>query len=398
MEAASDSGASVGTASPYAGRADLAGSAGPGGPFVPWPGEDAGGPPGRPHHHALLIAAAAAAAVLAVTSVVALRAVHSAGVPPASQAPSAIVATVGPGLADVTATLGYRQAVSAGTGLVLTSSGLVVTNNHVIEGATSVKVTDVGNHQTYQAEVAGYDQGRDIALLKLTGASALKTVTLGNSLDVRVGEKVYALGNAGGLGGAPAVVSGTVTGLNQSITALDRAQGIAEKLTGLISASTPVEPGDSGGPLVTAAGQVIGMDTAGSAQFQIQSGAARAFAIPVSQVAAVAREIEAGQGSPGVHIGPTAFLGIAVVSVSLPRPGDTEAGVAGVIAGSPAARAGLAAGDVITSLGGHAVTSASAFRTVMAAYHPGDTITVCWVDLADRVHTAAVVLVTGPAG
>ena len=372
-------------------------SAGHGGPFGPWPGEDAGGPPRRPHHRALLIpAAGAAAAVLAVASVVGHRVVSGTEAMPASQAATAIAARVGPGMVEVTATLGYRHAIRAGTGMVLSSSGLVVTNNHVIEGATSVKVTDVGNHHKYQAVIVGYGQGKDIALLKLTGASGLKTVTVGSSLVVRVGEKVFALGNAGGRSGAPTAVAGTVTGLNQSVTALDQTEGVIEELTGLISTSVPIEPGDSGGPLVTAAGQVIGMNTAEPAQFQIQSSAVQAFAIPVGQVAAVVSQIKTGKGSPGIHIGPTAFLGIAVVSFGVPVPGGTGAGVVGVTSESPAAEAGLAVGDVIMSLGGWVVTSASDVRTVMVAYHPGEKINVTWVDLAGRAHTAY--LVTGRAG
>jgi len=126
-----------------------------------------------------------------------------------------------PGLVDVVTTLGYQHAQAAGTGMVLTSSGEVLTNNHVINGATSISVTDVGNHHTYQAKVVGYDRSHDIAVLQLQGASGLQTVSTGTSSSAAVGQKVVALGNAGGKGGTPSVAVGKITGLNASITASD---------------------------------------------------------------------------------------------------------------------------------------------------------------------------------
>jgi S1-C subfamily serine protease len=320
---------------------------------------------------------------------------------PASPPASAPAARVDPGLVDVTATLGYQQVISSGTGMVLTPSGRVITNNHVIEGATSVTVTDAGNHRTYTAAVAGYDQGQDIAVLQLAAASGLKTVSLSTSSAVTAGEKVLALGNAQGQGGTPAAATGTITALGQSITAADQAVGISEQLTGLIQTDVPLQPGDSGGPLVSPAGRVIGMNTAASAQFQISSGAARAFAIPASQAAPIAAAIAAGRASAAVHIGATAFLGVQVVSYGVPVPGNPAvagAGVAGITPGTPAAGAGLVPGDVIVSIGGHAVTSAMSLRSVMDAYHPGDTASLHWIDHDGRAHTATIVLTAGPAG
>src|SRR5262249_31716399 len=163
---------------------------------------------------------------------------------------SQIAVKVGPGLVDVTSTLGYAHAGAAGTGMVLTPSGLILTNNHVVEGATSLKATDVGNGRTYRAVVVGYDRTHDTPVIKLGGASGLKTVTLGDSDQVAIGQKVVALGNAGGRGGRPSVVTGRVVDLNQSITANDASAGTSEKLAGLIHTDAPIEPGDSGGPLV----------------------------------------------------------------------------------------------------------------------------------------------------
>ena len=369
--------------------------------------------PRRPLYHALLIVVTLAVVTAAVlAAVMVYRAVRGPAAPataptsppaspPASPASSALAARVDPGLVDVTATLGYQQAISAGTGMVLTPSGRVITNNHVIEGATSITVTDVGNHRTYTAAVVGYDQGQDIAVLQLAAASGLTAVPLGTSSPVTVGERVLALGNAQGQGGTPAAAIGVVTAVGQSITATDQAAGISEQLTGLVQTSVPLQPGDSGGPLLSAAGQVIGMNTAASSQFQISSAAAQAFAIPASQAAPIAAAIAAGQASAAVHIGATAFLGVQVVSYGVPVPGNPAiagAGVAGITPGTPAARAGLVPGDVITSIGGHAVTSAMSLRAVMDAYHPGDTASLYWVDQDGQAHAATIVFATGPAG
>ena len=176
---------------------------------------------------------------------------------------SQVASKVDPGLVDVVSTLGYQSGAAAGTGMVLTSTGEVLTNNHVIDGATSIKATDVGNGRTYTAKVVGYDKSHDVAVLQLEGASGLQTVTLSSS-SPQTGQKVVALGNAGGKGGTPSVATGTVTGLDQSITASDESSGTAEQLTGLIGHNAGIQPGDSGGPLVNSYGQVVGMDTAAS--------------------------------------------------------------------------------------------------------------------------------------
>ena len=177
---------------------------------------------------------------------------------------SQIANKVDPGLVDIVSTLGDQNAEAAGTGMVVTSSGEVLTNNHVIDGATSIKATDIGNGRTYTAKVVGYDKSDDVAVIQLQGASGLTTVSFGDSSQVAVGQSVVALGNAGGKGGTPSVATGTVTALNQSITASDEGSGSSENLTGMIETNANIQPGDSGGPLVNSAGQVIAIDTAAS--------------------------------------------------------------------------------------------------------------------------------------
>jgi len=313
-----------------------------------------------------------------------------------------IVAKTDPGLVDVVSTLGYQNGQAAGTGIVLTPNGEVLTNNHVINGATSVKVRDVGNGQTYQAKVVGYSAAKDIAVLQLQGASGLTTATLGDSSQVRVGNKVVAIGNALGRNGTPSVATGRVTGLDRSITASDEGSGASERLTGLIESNAPIQPGDSGGPLTNTHGQVIGIDTAGSSgspQLSSASSATQAFTVPINEALNVARQIEAGTGSATVHIGPTAFLGIEIGSGSqMPgMPASTGAQIAGVTPGSAAAAAGLAAGDTITSLAGHSITSPNQIRSVLNGYHPGDRVSISWTDQSGASHTGSVTLATGPA-
>jgi S1-C subfamily serine protease len=321
---------------------------------------------------------------------------------------SQIAARVDPALVDVVSTDGLQQATSEGTGIVLTSNGEILTNNHVIEGATSIKVIDVGNDKTYTATVVGYDASHDVAVLQLKGASGLTIASLGDSSSVQAGDTVVALGNAEGKGGTPSVATGTVTALNQSITASDELSGSSEQLTGLIETNADIQPGDSGGSLVNAYGQVIGMDTAASSgyQFQTQSGqsAEQAYSIPINEAVSIAKQIEAGTSSADAHIGATGFLGLEIQSSSqspfggLGSSGDsTGVTIAGAVSGSPAAGADLTAGDEITAVGGHSVSSGEDIAKALVPYHPGDSVSLSWLDTSGQSHTATVTLATGPA-
>jgi S1-C subfamily serine protease len=335
------------------------------------------------------------------------------GAPPeGSGGPSdvaSIAARVDPALADVNTTFGYQQASGAGTGIVLTSTGEILTNNHVIDGATSVSVTDVGNGRTYAATVVGYDSTHDIAVLQLKDASGLRTAALAGSATATVGEPVVAIGNAGGTGGTPTSAGGSLTALDQAITASDSLDGTSEQLSGLLETNADVQAGDSGGSLVNSAGQVIGMDTAASDGFSFQSSGTQGFAIPIGQALATARQIESGDGSSVVHVGPAAFLGVQVSASDQgdsgfpgggypgsASPGPSGAAVENVISGTGAQQAGLQPGDVITSLGGHAVASPAALSRLLVGYHPGDSVQIGWTDPSGQSHTAAVDLGSGP--
>ena len=311
-------------------------------------------------------------------------------------------------LVDIKVTLGLEQAKGAATGMVLTPNGEVLTNNHVIEGETSVSVTDVGNGKTYGAKVVGYDRSSDVAVLQLVGASHLQTVELGNSTTVRTGDAVVGVGNAGGNGGTPTYAGGRVTALNQSITASDEADGTAEQLTGLIETNAEIQAGDSGGPLVNASGKMIGMDTAASSGFSFDQGGAltsQGFAIPINAALSIAKEITAGRASSAVHIGATAFLGVSVVASAsngfggsgrpVPQPTSAGAVIESVVSGGPAAKAGLAAGDTITSIGGHSITSASSLTAVLLGEKPDVSVSVIYLDSSGAKHTVTVPLESG---
>ena len=316
-----------------------------------------------------------------------------------------IAAKTDPGLVDINTTLGLEGAAAAGTGQVLTSNGEVLTNNHVIEGATSIRVTDIGNGRTYTAKVVGYDQTKDISVIQLQGASGLQTTDMGNSSSATVGQKVVALGNALGKGGTPSVAVGHITGLGASITASDSGAATSEHLTGLIHHNAPIQPGDSGGPLVDTAGQVIGIDTAASSGFQFQgqsqSGKTQAFAIPINEALALAGQIEAGDSSSTVHIGPTGLLGVEVepASNAAPErhPGRQRRRGRRGRPEHPAASAGLAQGDVITrpaaTWSPHRPGSSRRWSSTTRATR----VTIGWTDQAGQTHSAIVTLVNGPA-
>jgi S1-C subfamily serine protease len=387
-------------------------------------------PPRRNHKRGLILTGAVALAAGAATGglIGSMHGVTASTMTAASRSPlsaSQIAQRVDPALVDVVSTLGDQGASAAGTGIVLTSNGEVLTNNHVVRGATSIKVTDVGNGRTYTAKVVGYDATKDVAVIQLQNASGLTTANLGDSSSVQTGDAVTALGNAGGKGGTPSVASGGVTALNQSITASDEGSGAnSEQLSGLIETNADIQPGDSGGALVNSYGQVIGMNTAASSgtQFQSDSGqsAAQAYAIPIDKAESTAEQIEAGQSSSTVHIGATAFLGIETDgSSSGSGSGDsggfggfggfgdgsgsngsgTSSGVtiAGALSGSPAASAGLTQGDTITSVGGQTVSSSSDIQQILVKYHPGDKISISWLDQSGQSQTTTVTLANGPA-
>jgi len=355
--------------------------------------------------------------------------------PPASAAPLAsgqqdIVSKVRPGLVLINTTLQYNSEAAAGTGMVINADGLVLTNNHVIEGSTKITATVISTGKTYQARVVGYDDTGDVALIQLQNASGLTTVPIGNSSSVKAGNAVVALGNAEGQGKVTAT-AGHVTALNTTISASDEAGSTStETLHGMIQTNADIVPGDSGGPLASSAG-VIGMDTAGNDAGD-QQGPATGFAIPINTALSVARQIAAGHASSAITIGYPPFVGVFIGSGSSSNP-QTQAQqqqngafsgsgstpgcyssntdltvpssiapvssgtlIDGTICGSPAAAAGMTGGAVITAVNGQAVGSPDDFASTMTRFRPGDTISVTWVSPSGQRTTSNLHLTAGP--
>jgi len=336
---------------------------------------------------------------------------------------SGVASTVQGGLVEIVSTQGYAGATAAGTGMILSSNGEILTNNHVIEDATSIEVTVSATGAKYQAKVVGTAPTKDVAVLQLSGASGLKTIPLGNSNAVSVGQNVIASGNAGGTGKI-STVTGTVTDLGQDITASDNDGSAAQQLTGLIETDAPIVAGDSGGALATTSGKVIGMNTAASVSnttaMAARGGsgtAAQAYAIPIGTALKIANQIETGKASSTIHIGLRGMLGVQLASGSSTGQGlggygygygngfgDNGYGsapvgalVEGVVPTGAAATAGLQAGDTITSVNGAAVSSASDLNTIMASTKPGQQVTVGWTTAFGQAQTATVTLGTAAA-
>ena len=317
-----------------------------------------------------------------VLALCALAGAAQAATPPAKKTPKA---TIGVVLVDTN--LALQGATAAGTGIVMTKTGEVLTNNHVIAGATTITVTVPATKKTYTASVLGYDVADDVALLKLQGATNVATATFGKSAKLKLGQATRAVGNAGG-GGKLVQTTGKILALNQTIQIRDDFGGVST-LTSLIKTSARLVAGDSGGPLLNASNQVIGMDAAGSSDSR-STTSTPGYAIAIDKVRAIAKQIEARTASALVHIGETAFIGVDVR--------DTPAGVvvADTVPGTPAEQAGLQPGDVITSIDDTPISTSGDLRKALFPHHPGDTVTLGYTDTAGAARTASITLASGP--
>lgn len=288
------------------------------------------------------------------------------------------------GIVDIYTTLGYQSGIAAGTGMIISRSGEILTNNHVIRGATRFKVVDVTTHRKYNATVVGYSVSHDVAVLQLAGASRLQTIKLGNGVRVRIGQAVVARGNAQGLGGAPRVARGHVLALHRQISASDESGG-SETLSNVIAVDAPVVPGDSGGPLEDVRNRVIGVVTAGST-----TGVHRGFAIPIRHALVYARLIEKGKSSATIHVGPTAFLGVELSDVA------GGAAIQRIVPDKAADAAGLVPGDVITSLNGATISSSADVSKAVLSLVPGTAVSIEWTDTRGTAQTGTITPTSGP--
>ncbi len=304
---------------------------------------------------------------------------------------SAIARMVDPVVVDIDTVnqtdTGY--AIAAATGLVVSSDGYIVTNNHVVQRATTIKVRIDGRGELYRASFVGADPAADVAVIKVDVPGSLRAVHLSRLPKIAIGEPIFAIGNALGRGGAPAVSSGRISALGRSISAGDVLSSSPEQLSGLIVTSARTRPGNSGGPLVNGQGQVIGMNTATS-----RSGTL-GYALPVSRVTAIVSAIESGRPGDGVVLGLRAFLGVVVRP---PRSAATATGVlvTRIVLGDPAAEAGIEPGDTIVSFDGRPTPTVSVLSGLVKREQPGESATVTF-DAPFGRRTVAVRLIEGPA-
>lgn len=296
------------------------------------------------------------------------------------------------GVVTIVSTLNYSNAEAAGTGIILTSRGEILTNNHVVQGSTAIEVTVESTGVSYLAKVVGTDETDDIAVLQLVDSrgsdvTGLTAATLGTG-GLSAGDSVISVGNAEGTGNLVAA-SGTVTALGQSITVANDITGADEHLSGLIETDADVVSGDSGGPLIDAHGRVTGVVTAASSGSRNVTG----YAIPIDNALAIAKKIVNGEASSTIVIGLPAFLGVELATA------QTGSGVllSGIVAGSAAAGTGIAAGDTITAINGAATTTPDSLRSLIKAHAIGDRVIVTYTDASGASQQVTVTLTAGPA-
>lgn len=288
---------------------------------------------------------------------------------------------------------------AAGTGMVLSSDGTVLTNYHVVEGATAIEAQDVTTGRSYDATIVGYDAENDVAVLRLEDASGLQTVTTDTSGDLVVGDAVVGVGDADGDKGTASAAAGTVTALDRSVSVRSDSGQATEQLRDMIEVAADIRSGDSGGPLYAADGEVVGMDTAASSGSADVTG----YAIPIARALDVVEQVESGTSSGSVVVGSPGFLGVAFGDSSsqgqvLVAPdadetsGRGRATVEAVVEGSAAAQAGITAGSTITGLDGNAVTSPDDLSAAVSEHAAGDAVAVTWVDESGASHSTTVTL------
>ena len=307
----------------------------------------------------------------------------------------AIAAKVDPAIVDINTVVGSGQA--AGTGEIITSTGEILTNNHVVDRSTSIQVTIAGRSQTYSAHVIGVDPSSDIALIQIDGnVAGLPTVSFASSSSVKVGDPIVAIGNALGQGGTPDVSQGSITALDQTITASEGGSK-SEQLTGMLQSDATIYPGDSGGPIVNSSGQVVGMITAGDVQGFRSSASTVNYAIPSDTLLSVVNQIRSGQASSQIIYGQTGYIGVSVQNLDANAAAQLNLNVSsgalvqGVVSPSPAASAGITRYSVITSVAGTAITNIDDLGSTLLAHKPGERVSITWVNHSGS-HSATVTL------
>lgn len=309
---------------------------------------------------------------------------------------NSVASAVSPAIVNINTTLGNGQA--AGTGMLISPTGEILTNNHVVSGSLSISVAVEGKADSYSAHVVAVNVSKDIAVIQIDqNVSGLPTVTFADSSSVKIGDTVITLGNALGQGGAPHVTKGQVTDLDQTITASEGG-GSSETLSGLIQSDAVIYEGDSGGALVNSAGQVVGMITAGEAQGFRSAGSDVGYAIPSNAAISVVNQVRAQDQAADLTYGQVGYLGVAVQTLDQFNAAQLGLNVtsgalvtANPAQGTPAAQAGIGRGSVITKLGDSSVTSTDTLGSAVRSHKPGDRVSVTWID-SSGTHSANVTL------
>ena len=283
-----------------------------------------------------------------------------------------------------------NQGIGAGTGVILTADGEVLTNNHVVEGASTIEVTLSDEREPRRADLIGAEPDADLALLKIRDASGLPTAQLGSSSGARVGDDVVAIGNALALPGGPTVTEGIISAKDRTL----REAG----LDGLIQTDAAINRGNSGGPLVNAAGEVIGINTA-----VIRGGGSEAEGIGLAIAIDTAKPIIEALRKGGIPPSERPFLGVSSqdltpeIRENIDSPANAGAVIAEVVPGSAADEAGLQRLDVIVAIDGRDVQGAVNVGSTIRTKKPGDTVEIEYYRGDEKLKTTAT-LGTRPAG
>ncbi|MGH8981937.1 MAG: S1C family serine protease [Acidimicrobiales bacterium] len=334
---------------------------------------------------ALVCVAALAASLFGVEAPPPTRAPRPARHTPAAPSASQIASAIVPDLAEVRANVG--AATLDGTGIVVSPNGVVLTDNHVIDGASDIRVTDLADGRTYHATALGYDVDADVAVLALSGATGLPSAPVADFAGAHVGAVVVALAAEPDRRPTHVAAGGRVVASGTSIVSRSQITGASRPLAGLLESSAAAGPGFSGGPLVDSGGRVVGMTVA----YATTGAATRSYAVPSDEVRSIANDVVQHRAQLGVHVGPTAGLGVEISPVR-----SIGAVVVHVPAGSPLASAGLGAGDVIDTVTGAPVTSPTSLGEALLAHRPGQQVWVQWLTPKDVVRRAEDTLAPGP--
>lgn len=272
---------------------------------------------------------------------------------------------------------GAVQAEAAGTGVIVSKDGLVLTNKHVISNASSVAVVLSNGKRYDNVEIVGSDPLNDIAYLQIAGVHDLPPVELGDSSTLRVGQQVVAIGNSLGQY-QNTVTSGIISGKGRPVTAGNSSGGSTETLTDLLQTDAAINPGNSGGPLLNRTGQVIGINTAVAANAE-----GIGFAIPINATKGTLKSVLAGKGVQRAYIG-LRYVPLTPEVANEYNLDTTLKGAyvigsqnfAAIEAGGPADEAGIREKDIITKINGLVVGVQGGVSSLIGEYSPGDTITV----------------------